>query len=236
MLPRPHHPKLLHIPCENSKQSDGPGLYTPAPDLPKRERTASIRAGHTLARLEAEDNIRHFGQYATWPLYISNRFDSRTTLSRGQDILFRKLRTTASFQKLRASSPASQNIRTTIDNVMESLAITKSPRRRSGWTKARIQRARDHERARSDFEPPDTSSDSERHEEAGATAFGPMRKQSAFVKEEELRCLLEDRVGTPHISELCLDDGVSAQPNVEELGMAGEVEALVGGELPLECI
>lgn len=50
---------------------------------------------------------------------------------------------------------------------------------------------------------------------------GPKRKRAAFVKDEELNCLLEDRAGTPHISELGYDDEVLASLNGEELGIAG---------------
>jgi hypothetical protein len=37
---------------------------------------------------------------------------------------------------------------------------------------------------------------------------------------------MECQAGTPHISELLADDGVSVQLNVEELGVVGEVAAL----------
>jgi hypothetical protein len=57
-------------------------------------------------------------------------------------------------------------------------------------------------------------------------AIGPGRKQTAFVKDEELECTREDRAGTPHISELQTDDDVIAPFSVEELGMGGEAEAL----------
>jgi hypothetical protein len=61
---------------------------------------------------------------------------------------------------------------------------------------------------------------------ASSTSIGPMRKQCAFVKEEEMKFFREDRAGTPHISELQADDDVIAPLSVEELGMGGEVEAL----------
>tara|TARA_R110002003_G_scaffold116_26_gene10286 strand:- start:8726 stop:8998 length:273 start_codon:yes stop_codon:yes gene_type:complete len=57
----------------------------------------------------------------------------------------------------------------------------------------------------------------------------PKRKQTAFIKEEELKCILKDRAGTPHISELQFHDEVQSQMNVEELGQAGAAE-LVGDE------
>ncbi|KAF2448172.1 hypothetical protein P171DRAFT_207221 [Karstenula rhodostoma CBS 690.94] len=54
----------------------------------------------------------------------------------------------------------------------------------------------------------------------------PRRKHCAFVQEQELRCLFEDRVGTPHLSELQPGDDVNAQLNVDELSVGGEVAAL----------
>jgi hypothetical protein len=59
---------------------------------------------------------------------------------------------------------------------------------------------------------------------------GPKRKRVAFVKDEELNCMVEDRAGTPHISELRYDEEVMASLNVEELGLAGAAEALCGSE------
>jgi len=61
--------------------------------------------------------------------------------------------------------------------------------------------------------------------------FGPKRKQAAFVKEEELNCMLEDRAGTPHLSELQHDEDVTAALQVEELGLAGKVDTLLAGEI-----
>ncbi|KAJ4294041.1 Mitochondrial beta-keto-acyl synthase [Kalmusia sp. IMI 367209] len=64
-------------------------------------------------------------------------------------------------------------------------------------------------------------------------ASGPRRKRSAFVQERELRCLIEDRLGTPHLSELQPGDDVNAQLNVEELSVGGEFAALsIAGEVP----
>lgn len=40
--------------------------------------------------------------------------------------------------------------------------------------------------------------------------------------------MLEDRAGTPHISELRHDEEMLMSPDVEELGMAGAVEAIGG--------
>lgn len=54
----------------------------------------------------------------------------------------------------------------------------------------------------------------------------PKRKHCAFVQEQELRCLFEDRVGTPHLSELQPGDDVNAQLNIDELSVGGEIAAL----------
>ncbi|KAF9737708.1 hypothetical protein PMIN04_002997 [Paraphaeosphaeria minitans] len=54
----------------------------------------------------------------------------------------------------------------------------------------------------------------------------PKRKHCAFVQEQEWRCLFEDRVGTPHLSELQPGDNVNAQLNVDELIVGGEVAGL----------
>lgn len=57
----------------------------------------------------------------------------------------------------------------------------------------------------------------------------PKRKHCAFVQEQELECLFEDRVGTPHVSELQPGDDVNAQPNVDELSVGGSVAAFSSG-------
>lgn len=57
---------------------------------------------------------------------------------------------------------------------------------------------------------------------------GPKRKWAAFVKEEELNCMLEDRAGTPHISELGYDEEALGGLNVEELCMAGAAQVSGG--------
>ncbi|KAF2676508.1 hypothetical protein K458DRAFT_396815 [Lentithecium fluviatile CBS 122367] len=63
-------------------------------------------------------------------------------------------------------------------------------------------------------------------------ALGPKRKHSAFVMDEELKCLREAWVGTPHISELQANNDVSAQPSVEELSVVHET--LTGSKRPVE--
>lgn len=59
---------------------------------------------------------------------------------------------------------------------------------------------------------------------------GPKRKHCAFVQEQELQCLFDDRVGTPHLSELQPGDDVNAQFIVEELGVRGEVAVFSIGD------
>ncbi|KAJ4355712.1 Mitochondrial beta-keto-acyl synthase [Didymosphaeria variabile] len=54
----------------------------------------------------------------------------------------------------------------------------------------------------------------------------PKRKHCTFVQEQELKCLFEDRVGTPHLSERQPGDDVNAQLDVDELSVGGEVAAL----------
>jgi hypothetical protein len=58
----------------------------------------------------------------------------------------------------------------------------------------------------------------------------PKRKHCAFVQEQELKCLFEDRVGTPHLSELEPGDAVNAQLNVDEHSVGGEFAALSIGD------
>jgi hypothetical protein len=53
------------------------------------------------------------------------------------------------------------------------------------------------------------------------TLMGPERQRSIFVKDEELKCMLEDRVGTPHVNELQHDEDKTAELSAEELGLVG---------------
>jgi hypothetical protein len=66
------------------------------------------------------------------------------------------------------------------------------------------------------------------------TGVGPKRQRSAFVKDEELKCMREDRVGTPHISELQHDEDMTVQLDDEELGLAGAVDMLIAKDDRLE--
>lgn len=57
-------------------------------------------------------------------------------------------------------------------------------------------------------------------------------KHCAVVQEQELKCLFEDRAGTPHASELQPSDEVNVQLNVDELSVGGAVAALSIGVQP----
>jgi hypothetical protein len=73
------------------------------------------------------------------------------------------------------------------------------------------------------------SQDSLKYPSTNAIA-GPKRKRVALVKDEERNYMVEDRAGTPHISELRYDEEILASLNFEELGLAGAAEALGGSE------
>jgi hypothetical protein len=112
-------------------------------------------------------------------------------------------------------------------------AFTRESRRRNAWLKARAQYARDQAARRISSSPTIcTCSSPHVGPEQALTDVGPKRKHSVFVQEEEIKFLVEDRVGTPHISEIQADDDVSPQLNVEELSVANEVAAQDTGERP----
>jgi hypothetical protein len=62
------------------------------------------------------------------------------------------------------------------------------------------------------------------------TLVAPKRQQSIFVKDEELKRMLEDRVGTPHVSELQYDEDMTAELCAEELALVGAVDMLIAKE------
>ncbi|KAF2675732.1 hypothetical protein K458DRAFT_206049 [Lentithecium fluviatile CBS 122367] len=106
-------------------------------------------------------------------------------------------------------------------------ALAHDPRRIKAFLKARAQYARDKDTRRFSAGPAmSVCKEPEASPKQSLVDLGPKRKHSAFVKEEELKCLMEARVGTPHISELQADDDVSAQLKVEELSVASEVAAM----------
>ncbi|KAF2248371.1 hypothetical protein BU26DRAFT_332241 [Trematosphaeria pertusa] len=140
----------------------------------------------------------------------------------------------AEARRSRENSPTS-NYNHSADTPAIPPALARDPRRRNAWLKARAQYARDRELRRVVTDPNmESSPEPEAITKNAPADFGPKRKRSAFVKEQELKCLIEDRVGTPHISELQADDDVSAQLNVEELKVGGEVAALDTAGIPLK--
>ena len=100
------------------------------------------------------------------------------------------------------------------------------------WSKAQAHYARDR-RLRS-CSPRDQNDLSGTDFKAGAQQsdqiiFGPKRKHSAFVIEEELKCQIEDRVGTPHPSDVRSDEDMTPQMNMEEFEMGGKVSTYEAG-------
>jgi hypothetical protein len=130
-------------------------------------------------------------------------------------------------QRQRTQSPKS-NHNSSIDTSVIPPKIARDPRRKTAWLKARAQYTRDrHIQQQTESDLADVMDLSpEPFHRVGTGVFGLKRKQSAFVKEEELKYVREDHAGTPHISELQIGDEVVAPLSVEELGMGGEVDAL----------
>jgi hypothetical protein len=107
-------------------------------------------------------------------------------------------------------------------------AMARNSQRRMAWMKTRAQQARD--RPMQDYSDSDTATPIIETAPCFGVRMVPKRQRSAFVKEEELNCMLEDRVGTAHISELQLDEDVTAHLNIQELGMAGAIDMLADEE------
>jgi hypothetical protein len=107
-------------------------------------------------------------------------------------------------------------------------AIARNPRRKLAWMKARAQQARD--RLMQEYSECEMATPKIETTQCFSAGMVPKRQRLAFVKEEELNCMLEDRVGTPHISELQLDEDVATHLNIQELGLAGAVDMLVDEE------
>jgi hypothetical protein len=66
----------------------------------------------------------------------------------------------------------------------------------------------------------DTPEAKDRNESMRYFGNGLKRQHTALIMDEELNCMLEDRAGTPHVSEF-RDEEVLASLNTEELGIAG---------------
>lgn len=129
------------------------------------------------------------------------------------------------FQRMRAPSPTS-SYSCAIDISGVPPAIANDPCRKRAYIKARAQYARD-QALDCVSEPPRIKSVEERKcptQQVGCDGFGPTRKQSTFVKAEELQCYLEDRVGTAHVSELQTDFEVMPPLSVEETSMNGQAK------------
>jgi hypothetical protein len=110
--------------------------------------------------------------------------------------------------------------------------VAHNPLRKMTWMKARAQQTRDRlSRQYSNDEKSDQRTEFTTDlNERTPTTMGPKRQRSSFVKNEELQCMLEDRIGTPHISELQCDENVTIHLDVEELALAGEADVLVADE------
>jgi nitrogenase subunit NifH len=52
----------------------------------------------------------------------------------------------------------------------------------------------------------------------------PKRKQLAHLQDEEQRCILDDRAGTLHISEIWHEDVVNTYSNIMRMEVGGPVE------------
>jgi hypothetical protein len=108
-------------------------------------------------------------------------------------------------------------------------ALANNPKLRGILMKARAQYARNRRLQTFAFSPEKDESTNmtiDRTDINLLDSKGPKRKHSTFVKEQELKCFLEDRAGTPHISNLQMDDDVSAQLNVEELSVGGDIAVI----------
>ncbi|KAF2277921.1 uncharacterized protein EI97DRAFT_457157 [Westerdykella ornata] len=83
--------------------------------------------------------------------------------------------------------------------------IFRDPRRRAAYLKARKER---------DFTPPLFKSDS-----GSERPYLPLRKQSAFIKDEDLLSQLEARADTPHVSEMLPGEDAGVQESAQEMDM-----------------
>jgi hypothetical protein len=108
--------------------------------------------------------------------------------------------------------------------------------RKLAWMKAHAQHTRDP----LSRESPDKEKSKKLYETAYVlnilvpALMRPKRQRSIFVKDEELKCMLKDRVGTSHVSELLHDEDMTAELEVEELGLVDAVSMLIAKEERLE--
>ncbi|PSN73857.1 hypothetical protein BS50DRAFT_1984 [Corynespora cassiicola Philippines] len=206
---------------------------TIVPTFSRARRPALIPPNCFLSQSEADEII---GTRIQQPLFPPPDHKSlqhvRPASPSSSDITMTEVSGSTCKTRSRESSPASKYSHS-IDAPTMPKALSRDPRRRAAWLKARAQYARDQQNRQSPVDDDDVDvwpDQPANHPPMGIPDYGPKRKHSAFVKEQELQFLIEDRVGTPHISELHLDDDVSAQAVVEELGIVGAVAALVSPE------
>ncbi|KAF7568391.1 FabB, 3-oxoacyl-(acyl-carrier-protein) synthase [Pyrenophora tritici-repentis] len=114
-------------------------------------------------------------------------------------------------------------------------AIARDPRRKTAWLKARAQTARDRAHLQNDGREVDENPCLLKKQD-NCIATGPKRQQIIFVKEEELKSILDDRAGTPHISELRVDDDSVGSFNIEELGVRQTWKRLIDGQCGIVSI
>ncbi|KAF1961959.1 hypothetical protein CC80DRAFT_500298 [Byssothecium circinans] len=129
---------------------------------------------------------------------------------------------------LRDASPTSDCDRS-VDTATFPPALARRAVQRTAWLQARAQYARNRKlkyfmscRGGKDVE----DIHNERQRNKSCEHGGPKRKHSSFIQAEERKYELEAHAGTPHISNLQTDDDVSAQLQVEELSIGGEVAAV----------
>lgn len=154
--------------------------------------------------------------------------DQEHPLVRTNDVEFTSHHSTPATETKHIANHQASHIRTTLRSTTMSSAVARSPRRRMAWLKAQARYARDCViQEYSDLEKSSLPCDSRQPPHLTTSLEpSPKRKQAAFVKDEELNFMLEDRAGTPHLSELQHDEEVTPTLLVEELGMTGAVDPL----------
>jgi hypothetical protein len=207
-------------------------ICTSAPSQPGRQLQPLPSLDYSLACSKTEDDIHALSQKTHQPLFDLHFCDIWSTFSRGicQPRPIRISTTPRSLCRV-PDSQTNPYLSRLYDIATTPPAIPCNSTGRITWMKTRTQQARDRTaRQVSESEPHNTSSDSGPHLEAiSLHEYRPKRKQAALVKDEEFDCLLEDRVGTSHISELRLDTDLVAFLDVDGLGLTGEIDMLVDG-------
>ena len=127
-----------------------------------------------------------------------------------------------------AESISSTAARSSIETTSVSSSKMHHARRPMNWAKAQAHYARDRNlRSCSPRNQDDMEEASPSTTDATLVDIGPKRKHSTSVFEEELKCQLEDRVGTPHPCTFKPDDDeVLTQLDLEPLRVGGELVVL----------